>query len=166
MIRSLFLLAAAFFLMGGSCNPPLVCSNALDGTEFGFTLTAPDDFDCTLSFPATGLIQGLVTYQQTGTTVQLIVFVGDPSSADQLDDGTTSDDCNDIGTITTANGIQFERCMAAGVDDNNQPNVSYAASTDLPVNGSILLIILASAEADGGDLENMLNAILETVAFP
>ena len=166
MIRSLFLLAASFVLMGTSCTPPLVCSNSLDGSDLGFTLVAPADFECTSSFPAqTGLIQGLVTYQKTGTSVQLIVFVGDPSSADEIvDDGAPGGgSCDDIGVLTTANGIAFERCMST---EAGTGNVSFAASANLPVGANILLVILVAEADDAGGLEDTLNTILESVAFP
>jgi len=95
-----------------------------------------------------------------GTDTQVIVVVADASNTGNIDvSGADQTDCNELGDLTSANGITFERCMFV-TDDG----VSYAGFVELPAGAGRLLISVV-AEVDDASLAPLLDSVLEGVAF-
>lgn len=163
MRRCLILVLALVPFTGMSCEPPLTCGNPLDGSDFGFTIGLPAGLACDASLPSPNeIIRGFVVYKQTGTDAQIVVLVADASNSSNIDvsgTGASSEDCNDIGDYTNANGITFERCMFEG-----DMGVSYAGFVELPGGANRLLISLI-APADDPSFGGLLESVLDGVAF-
>ena len=157
MTRWIVLVGMSLSLLGAACTggSALVCANDLDGTEFGFTVTVPADFQCTGVFPNPFTL-GQVRYIQDVTGVGLSVQVNPPASNDsQSTEGYTSEQ---LPPVTTANGITFERTKITLQSLNA---VSIAAGYTLPSGNNLFVTVVTTS--DPSTLEATLNTVLETV---
>jgi len=168
MRRNILLVVLCLPLLGTTClgEPALPCANPLDGSEFGFTLSIPDAFQCQAGLPAALLpdfVLALVSYADSATSQTVSVVVSQRSSGggEQADTGELPATMEQLDNYTTANNIEFILGRATP-DDTSNTRVSYAASVELSEGGNLLLIVLEAA-ADDPSLQGILTGILDTV---
>jgi len=141
----------------------LNCSNQLDGSAFGFTLTVPDGFACVPTSSAQSLlVLTRVTYSQESTGVSVSIAVTEPQSNDPgmpLTGVTAEQQPNQ----TNPAGIEFQ---VQKLTLDLQPfgmRTSYSGGATLPSGNN--LAITVSAQNDMQALPDTLNQIIETVVF-
>lgn len=166
MIRPVLLVVCSASLLGMTCpgaGPALICSNQLDGSAYGFTLTVPAGFNCVAGSPLEALfVLARVTYSQDSTGISASIAVSQPSgnSDDNLGGGVTVED---QPNQTSATGVEFQvqkltlDLGAAGMQ------TGHSAGTTLPSGNN--LIITVSADSDLPELATILSQIIETVAL-
>ncbi|MBN2562552.1 MAG: hypothetical protein JXQ75_16630 [Phycisphaerae bacterium] len=161
MTRSLLLVALCTTLLGMTCpgSSSLICSNDLDGSEFGFVLTIPDEFECTTpSFNPFPLAQ--VRYQQSSAGITVSVQVSRPSTDEEdLGEEVTTED---LGNITNSNGVLFEREKVTFVSDSISL-YGYVGGATL-ASGNHLFITVAN-QSDAPSMAETLDTIIESVQW-
>lgn len=171
MSRAMVLVLGVLPMMGMDCSGSsnlLVCANALDGTEFGFTLVVPERFVCVppASIQAAAVV-ARATYREeaTGTAISVVV-----NQSESQDDGNVDGDgdgnldgvtVEELDPLTTANGIAFGRFKISLDLGSFGTQFSQSGATALP--GGLNLIISVSNEADSEDLAQTLAEVLESV---
>ncbi len=159
MIRSLLLIGCCLALLGTSCpsGSTLTCANDLDGSEFGFTMTVPSQFDCTGVFPNPfSLAQ--VRYLQSSTDIAISVQVNRASTEDDQasGDGITTEELADLAT---ANGITFER-QKVTID----ALTGYVGGATMQSGNLLFITVIGSTDQDAS-MQTTLDAILETIQW-
>jgi hypothetical protein len=164
MMRKVMLLVLCGLFLGltsPGCGTALVCSNNLDGSMYGFTLTVPTEFVCAGSIPQTGSVLAMLVYQQESTERSVLVLVTETPT----DSGDSSDDLlpstltvTELGTYTSANDLDFERAQGTSTEDDS---VLYVAAVQLP-SGNVLAIFI-DAPADAAELLDILTTIMDSV---
>ncbi len=172
MIRRLLLLVLCGSLVGMTCQAPVLeCSNALDASQFGFTLTVPDAYACAISaspFMLQSQAEALVIYQDASTNRSLIVMVLSAAAVDAAGTGqqSTGDDnvqYDDLDAYVSANGIQFEMRKGTSTDDANQvTGIAYFAVAQVS-EGTYYLSITIDAPNDDAAVRTTLNTVLDSV---
>ncbi|MFQ5501683.1 MAG: hypothetical protein ACE5EQ_05205 [Phycisphaerae bacterium] len=171
MIRSLMLVVCCVISMGTSCSGPrLTCANSLDGSEFGFTLSVPEEFTCSGGSSLSTLLNEIrATYAQAATGIGVTVVVSESQSSADSNAQSDAAQSEDLGTTTNAQGVMFD-LQKITIDLSqvfNDPSlgmiVSYAGGTTLP-SGKIL-IITVSAESDIASMRGTLDSIVASVAL-
>lgn len=169
MVRSLLLVGMCTLLLGTSCpsaTTAIPCANALDGSEFGFRLTIPDDYSCSpmFSVPFPDFILAFVTYGHVtqGADNSLAIVVSSPPT-DGATNQTTglSGTITEIETLTNPFGVEFA-IVRGTADDTSDTRVSYSAGAELTDGGNVLLITLLASE-DDASLLTTLKGIVDTV---
>lgn len=156
MRRSLLLVVLCLPLLGTGCpGPGAFCDNAVDGSEFGFSLTVPTSFVCTSVFASDAVVaQGRWTDAATGYAVSVQIkqtTTGEPEDIE----GVTIEDLADL---TTANGVTFQRRK---VTIEALSSISYVGAANL-AGGNSLWVTVGGSSGDQALLDT-LNTILESV---
>ncbi|MFQ5429160.1 MAG: hypothetical protein ACE5E1_02520 [Phycisphaerae bacterium] len=155
MLRIACLLGCCILLAGTSCpgsSSLLTCSNNLDGSAFGFSLTVPAEYECAPTIPNPVALAN-VGYRQASTGFAASVQVSPPQSG-SIGDGLTVED---LGGVTNPNGFAFTRQKVTleGI------GISYVGGSVL--DGGNNLFITLSAPSDDPALLQALDAIIATV---
>lgn len=144
---------ALFLSTGCTGTSPLLCSNDLDGSEFGFLLTVPASYECsTVLKNPTSLAN--VGYRDTAAGRTASVQVNSPQNG-SVGEGVESED---LGDTTNSHGFTFERQKLTF----ENIGVSYVGGTTLPGDGNLLFITVSGSE-DSDELLDTLNEIIATV---
>jgi hypothetical protein len=143
-------------------GPALICSNQLDGSAYGFTLTVPGGFTCVPASPLQALlVLARVTYSQESTGIAVSIAVSQPSGSSDVNQGGVT--VEDQPNQTSATGVEFQvqkltlDLGAAGMQ------TGHSGGTTLPSGNN--LIITVSADSDLPELATVLSQIIETVAL-
>lgn len=155
MIRFFGLAISASILALGGCTGEgvsLLCSNDLDGSSFGFSLSVPAPFTCSSVVPNPTSLAN-VGYRDSATQRFASVQVNSPQNG-EVQEGVASEN---LGNVTNGQGFEFERKKVTieGV------GVSYVAGTVL--SGGNILFITVSGSEDDPALQEALDAIIATV---
>ncbi len=153
------LLSVVVCCAAGTCAVPSIgveCSGMLDASEFGFTATAPADFECATVVPNSELVLS-VRYRNASGVILSIVVGPDRSAEAQAGDGVTITPLDDL---TTANGLTFERTRVV-IATGGINITSYVATYTLGPDR--VLGITVAHETDSAALEDTLDAVLESV---
>ncbi|MBX3396980.1 MAG: hypothetical protein KF841_16620 [Phycisphaerae bacterium] len=156
MIRYYGLAICLSVLTLGGCTGEgvsLLCSNDLDGSLFGFSLTVPAPFTCS-SVVANPTSLANVGYRDSATQRFASVQVNSPQNG-EVQEGVASEN---LGNVTNSQGFEFDRKKVTidGV------GVSYVAGTVLS-SGNILFITVSGSQDDPA-LQDALDAIIATVS--
>jgi hypothetical protein len=159
---AIFLVFAAFVLQGGSCGntTPWIgveCSNDIDGTAFGFTLSVPDDFECIDAYPQPAFLV-FDRLRQSGTGNIASIVVGPPAEL-ATGDGISLDE---LDTTSNSNGVTARRFHQTATSQGTNV-VSYFALIDLPGESELSIAIVNTSEAS--QMLSSLDAILATVVL-
>ncbi len=159
-VKGCFLSLTTLVLLGTSCPVPsigVVCTQDLDASEFGFTLTAPAGYECYNVFPNSALLMS-VRYRQesTGNVCSIIVGpAGDTTPTDE--EGITIEELADR---TNTNGVTFERVKA----QVEALNVTSYIGTHTLSSGNVLSITLVGFSDDPALLD-ALNAVIDSTVL-
>ena len=154
MIRSLMLAVCCVVSLGTSCSGSrLTCANSLDGSEFGFTLSVPEEFTCSAGSSLSSLLNEVrATYSQAATSIGVTVVVSESQSSGDSNAQSDAAQSEDLGATTNAQDVMFD-LQKITIDLAKLFNdpllgtiVSYAGGTTLPSGKN--LIIAVSAESD------------------
>ncbi|HVP13567.1 MAG TPA: hypothetical protein VMV94_20500 [Phycisphaerae bacterium] len=162
MRKMLLLVVLSAALLGTSCpgGSALTCSNNLDGSQFGFTMTVPADFTCASGLLNSLLTQppilGLAVYNSSANQTLTVIVVQPGGSGNSTSSNITWEDLPDY---TTANGLVFGLRKGTRADTGA---VEYVAAMELTAGGNILGVSL-NATADDASLLTTLQGILDTV---
>lgn len=163
MKKNLPLVLACFPLLATACptvtTVPSIgvpCSNNLDASSFGFTLTIPPDFTCTTVQSNPSLLVS-VRYQQNSTGYIAAVNLAPPGD----DTGCGGDPtCQELEDVTTGEGITFRSFRVAAT---NPVFITYLAIATLPSGNNLGISISTLSSNDDPALRTILSAILESV---
>jgi hypothetical protein len=168
MKKMLLLVVLSGMLLGTSCpggTAALTCANNLDATQFGFTLTIPQNFACDQQLPSyliTSPFLAVVLYADSAKSWGLeVVVLEQPTSGQSSDLQSTGTVCDDPATTYTANGIEFAIKHCATTRNGNV-TYSYTAAAAVGAGGNLLAIYMSSATDDAAML-TALQSILDTV---
>jgi hypothetical protein len=154
----LFILSVVGLAGCGSSPVPFIgvtCSNDLDGSDFGFTLTVPSDFSCIEVFPQEAFIVS-DRFRQAVTDNIASIVVAAPSEVVE-EDGLTIEE---LGSETNPNGVTARRLHIVA-QANDVTVYSYVALIELP-SGNELSITLAN-DNENDALLAAFDAIWDTV---
>lgn len=162
MRRSAILLTLALFvLQGGSCGNNVTpwigveCSNNIDGTSFGFTLTVPSDFECIDAYPQSAfLVFDRLRQSSTGNVASIVVG---PTAELASGDGITLDE---LDSSTNTNGVTARRFHQIATSQGTTI-VSYFALIELPSGHDLSIAIVNTSE--NSQMLPALDATLATV---
>ncbi len=159
MIRSplfLFLMGLSIPLTGAACpGPGAFCANEVDGSDFGFSLTIPSGFECTIVFSSdTVIAQGRWVQASTGYAASVQVRQTATEEPEDVE-GVTIEDLADL---TSGRGLIFQRKK---VTVSALSAVSYVGATNL--SGGSTLWVTVGGTSDDQALLDHLNTILESV---
>lgn len=199
MKKSLMFVLVCFPLLTTACptvttvpsiGPP--CSNNLDASAFGFTLTIPPDFTCTTVQSNPSLLVS-VRYRQNSTGYIAAVVLAPPGANTGCDE-----DCNSNGVVDSTeiagnpsldsnNNGRLDTCDNAGAPTCQEQNsittgenitfrifriasanpafITYLASATLSNGNGIGISMSALSSNDDPSLQTILSTILETVDF-
>lgn len=163
MKKYLMVVLACFPLLATGCptvtTVPSIgvpCSNNLDASSFGFTLTIPPDFTCTTVQSNPSLLVS-VRYQQNSTGYIAAVNLAPPGD----DTGCGGDPtCNELDDFTNGEGINFRVFRVAAA---NPAFITYLAITTLPSGNNLGISISTLSTNDDPALRSILSEILQTV---
>jgi hypothetical protein len=164
MKKMLLLVVLSGMLLGTSCpggTPALTCSNELDASRFGFTITIPQNFACDAQLPSyliASPILAVVLYADRTQNWGLEVIVLEPPTAGSSSDLT--DTVCEEPVSYTANGVEFaiKHCTTTR---NGTATYSYTAAAEITSGGNLLGIYISSATDDAAML-TALESILDT----
>jgi hypothetical protein len=131
------------------------CSNNLDASSFGFTLTIPADFTCTTVESNPSLLVS-TRYRQNSTGYIAAVNLAPPGTVDGCGGEPT---CNELENFTTG-GITFRVFRVAAA---NPGFITYLAITTLSSGNNLGISISTLSTNDDPALRSILSAILQTV---
>ena len=161
MRRSAIVLTLALFvLQGGSCGntTPWIgveCSNDIDGSAFGFTLSVPDDFDCIDAYPQSAFVV-FDRLRQSSTGNVASIVVGPPAEL-ASGDGITLEE---LDSSTNSKGVSARRFHQTATSQGTTI-VSFFAMIELPGEHDLSVAIVNTSE--NSQMLPALDAILATV---
>jgi hypothetical protein len=158
MIRALVLVVFGVMILGTSC-PGDFCDNSVNGTDFGFTLTIPSEFQCSTVFASANIIaQG--RWYDSATQRIVSVVVKAPSTDQGQAEGYTIEN---LDPVTNGNGIAFEMKKVTLLDQSTGAGIvfNFIAAATLPSGNG--LFITVAALTDDATLRPTLDTIVETV---
>jgi hypothetical protein len=161
MKKMVLLVVMSGMLLGTSCpaSSPLICSNNLDGSAYGFTMTVPQEFTCGSAMWISSPIKGAVQYRDSTNNRTLAVLVLQHADSAGATD-TAGVTYVDLADYATGNGITFG--VRKGTSTTG--TVSYTAAVEITTGGDVLGVqILAAADSDA--VRDKLYEIIETVVF-
>jgi hypothetical protein len=144
---------------GFSCAAPVLeCSNPLDASQFGFTMTVPDGFSCTYAAPATNISPPAVaidiwTNETTQEMLSLTVFDQTLGSAPAASSQLNYTDLENYQTST----ITFT--MKRGEKPDGTGGVFYVAEGVLPDGVHAVRIMLVAESASDAALTVLKTAL-------
>lgn len=160
------------------------CSNNLDASSFGFTLTIPPDFTCT-SVPSNPQLLVSVRYQNPSGFIAAVNLAppvqdcntnGVPDATDIASDPSLDADtngiidvcdgcggdplCQELDSVVTGEGITFRVFRVAS---SNPAFVTYLATTTLASGNALGISVSILSTTDNPALQTTLSAIIESV---
>lgn len=145
-------------LLGTTCPVPSIgvpCANDLNAAEFGFTLSAPADFECITVQPNAALLVSVRYRQGSSGPILSVVLAPSGEVSTECDDATT---CTDLADFTNSAGVTFTRTK---IDAPVLSVFSIIGLVTLP-NGNVLGITIAGFTDDPA-LGTILETVLESV---
>lgn len=165
MKKTMLLVVLSGMLMGTSCQS-LPCSNDLDGSTYGFTLTIPAEFTCAQSISGSMLgspYLAVLIYRDDTHDRSVTVMVLEHQDGDGQ--ANTSLTCGDSSTYTTPapNSIEFGVKKCTSTQDGS---IAYTGGAEITAGGNVLGVSVGGKAADDpATLEAILDGILDTVQF-
>ena len=134
------------------------CSNTLNATSFGFSLTVPPSYSCIDVAPNDALLLS-VRYREADTNYICSIIVG-PDSGEDIAADTDTANVDELDGSTNAHDVSFRRFKLEATDVDA---VGYVGLATLP-SGNLLSVSMGFTEDNAAMLSD-LDAILATVQF-
>lgn len=152
---------ACVALTGFSCTGPvLVCSNPLDASQFGFTMTVPNGYECSYSAASWNIsppAAAIVIWIDQTTEALLSVTVFDLSLGDvpALPSGLTYTPLDDYQTAVAT----FTINRGVNADQSGDGGVFYIAQANLPGGAYTVRVSYIVEEASDAALATLKTAL-------